>query len=233
MMAQAALSDEGARSVYALLLLLGAPASAEANFIFQFTQSPGTVPSEWRFQGMLGGGGKLYLERERWRVGCYKEDDTPERIEKIAAANALLDLLRQRYSGGDTFEQAQESGRYPHPRQKSGECRFCGAQNETGTARCLSCDRTMWDARGTSRDQWHRDAAAADEAGEREVEKLIDDAAKLGKPLEIEWTSPRARALEMRTSKRDERHFFDVIFRGTTASGSAWTIHLRPPKMDR
>src|SRR5690349_18705869 len=121
-MAQIALSDEGARTIYALLRLLGAPESAEENYVSHFTKSPGHVPEEWRFQGVLGGGGKLYLERERWRVGCYKEDDTPERIAMIRSANSVLDVLRQKYGGGDTFEQAQESGRYPHARQKHGTC---------------------------------------------------------------------------------------------------------------
>lgn len=49
---------------------------------------------EYRFCGELGFGGKLYLE-ERYapRVGCYKEDDTPERLKMIAAANKELEKL--------------------------------------------------------------------------------------------------------------------------------------------
>ena len=49
---------------------------------------------EWRFQGNLGFGGKLWFEREGWRVSCYPEDETPRRCEAIEKANAVLKGLR-------------------------------------------------------------------------------------------------------------------------------------------
>lgn len=47
--------------------------------------------SEYRFQGALGFGGKLYTTREGMRVACYPEDDTPERRAMIERANVRLD----------------------------------------------------------------------------------------------------------------------------------------------
>lgn len=50
---------------------------------------------EYRFQGALGFGGKVYIERHRApRVSCYKEDDTPERLKMIRKANKALAMLR-------------------------------------------------------------------------------------------------------------------------------------------
>lgn len=47
---------------------------------------------EFRFQGKLGFGGKIYVE-EPPRVSCYQEDNTPERADMIANANEQLCLL--------------------------------------------------------------------------------------------------------------------------------------------
>lgn len=43
---------------------------------------------EFRFQGALGFGGKVYLPEAR--VSCYREDETPARLAMIAAANERL-----------------------------------------------------------------------------------------------------------------------------------------------
>lgn len=45
--------------------------------------------SEYRFQGKLGFGGKVYIENPPW-VSCYSEDENPERLRMIASANGLL-----------------------------------------------------------------------------------------------------------------------------------------------
>lgn len=46
---------------------------------------------EYRFQGALGFGGKLWQNHElRLHVDCYTEDRTPERDLMIARANARL-----------------------------------------------------------------------------------------------------------------------------------------------
>jgi hypothetical protein len=100
-MAQRSLTIEGATAVYALLRLVGAPARDQDNFVHVFT-TEARVPSEWRFQGEFGFGGKLWLEHDRWRVSCYREDDTPERIEKIELLNLLLEVLRLNF--GDPLE---------------------------------------------------------------------------------------------------------------------------------
>jgi hypothetical protein len=44
---------------------------------------------EWRFQGCLGFGGKLYNDH-KLRVDCYPEDKTDERQNKIDAVNEQL-----------------------------------------------------------------------------------------------------------------------------------------------
>lgn len=45
---------------------------------------------EYRFQGSLGMGGKLYNAHGKMYVSCYSEDRTPARDAAIAAANAKL-----------------------------------------------------------------------------------------------------------------------------------------------
>lgn len=52
---------------------------------------PGCV--EYRFQGKLGFGGKVWANMGRVYVTCYPEDSTREREGMIAAANARLDAM--------------------------------------------------------------------------------------------------------------------------------------------
>jgi hypothetical protein len=54
---------------------------------------------EWRFQGSLGFGGKFYNDGSRWRVGCYREHESPQRNEMIRRANDRLAALRETYLG--------------------------------------------------------------------------------------------------------------------------------------
>jgi hypothetical protein len=52
---------------------------------------------EYRFKGLLGFGGKLWLDMDgRARVSCYSEDETPERVAAMAAANKMLQRLSGR-----------------------------------------------------------------------------------------------------------------------------------------
>lgn len=54
--------------------------------------------TEWRFQGHLGFGGKFYTRHDlHCSVGCYPEDETPERRKIITRANEQLEALRTRY----------------------------------------------------------------------------------------------------------------------------------------
>jgi hypothetical protein len=46
--------------------------------------------TEWRFQGVLGFGGKVYRTGGRLHVKCYPEDETKRRRKVIDEVNALL-----------------------------------------------------------------------------------------------------------------------------------------------
>lgn len=48
---------------------------------------------EFRFQGALGFGGKVYSDPGRVYVTCYPEDKTAQRKRRIAVANARLAAL--------------------------------------------------------------------------------------------------------------------------------------------
>lgn len=77
-------SDELAHAVYDVLVnVCGAAEGDRYSFIYSATR--GTL-SEWRFCGHLGFGGKY--RAESFRVDCYSEDETPERLEIIERANA-------------------------------------------------------------------------------------------------------------------------------------------------
>jgi hypothetical protein len=51
--------------------------------------------SEYRFQGSLGFGGKFWVNHGCWYVNCYREDETPGRLDAIASANVRLENLYQ------------------------------------------------------------------------------------------------------------------------------------------
>lgn len=83
-------------SVWSALVSIGGArdGSWERDSFFQaFTTDP---PSEWRFQGDLGFGGKLY-RAEKWRVGCYPDDMTPEREQKLAKLNIAIEAIAEEY----------------------------------------------------------------------------------------------------------------------------------------
>lgn len=65
----------------------GAPEPGRADFV-AFVGSRTTC--EYRFQGSLGFGGKFWNADSRYYVTCYREDETPERAERIRRVNALL-----------------------------------------------------------------------------------------------------------------------------------------------
>lgn len=50
---------------------------------------------EYRFQGYLGAGGKVWAERGRVSVSCYSEDEKDARREMIQRANEALGQLVQ------------------------------------------------------------------------------------------------------------------------------------------
>ncbi len=55
---------------------------------------------EYRFQGILGLGGKIYLE-DPPRVSCYTEDETPEILQAIQKVNTKLSLAAMGWIGDE------------------------------------------------------------------------------------------------------------------------------------
>ena len=49
--------------------------------------------SEFRFQGELGFGGKLWVDGNRVYVDCYSEDETKKRLKIIKEVNKLLSSI--------------------------------------------------------------------------------------------------------------------------------------------
>lgn len=81
----------GMATLYQILIEhAGAPASGVASFITAQLQGDQPCP-EYRFQGKLGFGGKLYYDRARgFTVTCYSEDLTEERKGILEATNRAL-----------------------------------------------------------------------------------------------------------------------------------------------
>lgn len=85
------MTGEQANAVFDLLVRhAGAREEQRDEFVYHMTRGC----EEFRFQGSLGFGGKLYVDRRGWRVGCYREDLTPERADTIRRVNAALDGCR-------------------------------------------------------------------------------------------------------------------------------------------
>lgn len=79
-----------AEAVWAVLIAVcDANQSDEARDDFLFHAQERGHPLEYRFQGSLGFGGKIYLENPPC-VSCYSEDETSEGNRKIKNANAVL-----------------------------------------------------------------------------------------------------------------------------------------------
>lgn len=59
------------------------------SFVLSYTtEIPQTT--EWRFQGLLGFGGKFWRNGGHYYVTCYPEDRTAEREAIVKKVNALL-----------------------------------------------------------------------------------------------------------------------------------------------
>lgn len=81
-----------ANNVYDLLVSIGgAEESERSSFIYHHCTSKDGC-DEWRFSGKLGFGGKYRSKRNR--VDCYKEDETPSRIELIEKLNYELNKIK-------------------------------------------------------------------------------------------------------------------------------------------
>lgn len=79
-----------ARRVYDVLMQeAGATQFMRSNFLLMWDSTP-----EYRFQGLLGFGGKFRRNRECMYVDCYPEDMTPGRAAIIEQTNRALDALQ-------------------------------------------------------------------------------------------------------------------------------------------
>jgi hypothetical protein len=78
----------------ALVYYAGAPAGEAENFVLHL--SGDSPPTEWRFCGSLGFGGKFYPES--MTVRCYPEDEDDRRRSFINNANTALRRIAARSS---------------------------------------------------------------------------------------------------------------------------------------
>lgn len=99
-------SEDLANRIYDVLIEhAGASESWRRDFVYHQTHEH--VP-EYRFQGLLGFGGKFrrssrwYDKGESWRVDCYPEDRSPERDKLVEATNKALSELELRESEEDS-----------------------------------------------------------------------------------------------------------------------------------
>ncbi len=80
------LTDQQKRAIWDVLVeVCGAHPRQWDEFNHHFPQC-----REFRFQGSLGFGGKVWADSRRVYVTCYGEDMTPERGDMIGHANSSL-----------------------------------------------------------------------------------------------------------------------------------------------
>ncbi len=80
------LTEQQKRLVWDVLVeTCGARPNQWSDFAHHFPQC-----REYRFQGDLGFGGKVWADSRRVYVTCYSEDTTAERADMIGAANSAL-----------------------------------------------------------------------------------------------------------------------------------------------
>lgn len=72
----------------------GAAPSMRTEFVREHGKEPWYWPTEFRFQGLLGFGGKFWNEYNNWRVSCYPENETQLVKEYMQKANERLASLR-------------------------------------------------------------------------------------------------------------------------------------------
>lgn len=91
------MTEEEAQKVWDILVE-ECDAGSRGREQFVATVTKGETPCrEYRFQGALGFGGKLYMEPRRWSVGYYSEDESAYRNLCEARANARLHDLFLEY----------------------------------------------------------------------------------------------------------------------------------------
>jgi hypothetical protein len=91
------LPQEMAHKVFDVLVhVAGASEHSRNEFVYHYTLSD-RPPTEWRFGGTLGFGGKFWRANDKWYVTCYREDGSVERQKTIDEANASLAALRAEF----------------------------------------------------------------------------------------------------------------------------------------
>ena len=83
----------GTTQADAIYDLLVSKVGAHPRHRTEFVESLMEGCREFRFQGKLGFGGKIYVDPHRIRIGCYRDDGTPERLAIILEVNAELEKL--------------------------------------------------------------------------------------------------------------------------------------------
>lgn len=91
------MTEERANRVYDVLVrLAGARDDDDDRLMFVHIQTREWC-TEYRFMGSLGFGGKFWRTPdgfgERWRIDCYREDETPGRRRIIDETNEALEQL--------------------------------------------------------------------------------------------------------------------------------------------
>lgn len=104
------LREDEAGVIYGLLVAGAGARDCEDERDCFIRYAAGQQDVEWRFQGALGFGGKLYFDG--WsvpRIGCYPEDQTPARQAIIEKLNAKF---RYMFTGRSALA-ALEGGEQP------------------------------------------------------------------------------------------------------------------------
>jgi len=64
------------------------------NYLIEYFMNDNSNSMEWRFQGKLGFGGKLYLNYKGFSVDCYQENYNDARRLMIQKANIMLGEIK-------------------------------------------------------------------------------------------------------------------------------------------
>lgn len=89
-------TEDVKRQVFDVLVTeAGAPESLRDQFMYHWPKC-----IEFRFQGALGFGGKIWHNDHRVYVSCYREDETPEILAVIDSTNARLAAIHLGDSNG-------------------------------------------------------------------------------------------------------------------------------------
>jgi len=81
--------------IYTVLIEIGGATENMREPFIDYNMDEGCIVYEWRFGHKLGFGGKY--RKVKNEVDCYKEDETPERLELIEKINRQLKNIKLVY----------------------------------------------------------------------------------------------------------------------------------------